>query len=138
MKKYQIIVNGEKILTTTNKEEAEMIYNGYKKHMLLQCLKAKLIFKKNTPSRAAIPGRKRGNNMTHQKFSWIDIPESELLKKGLCDEYEFFGYITNSFNKYETVRDIYLRTGIKFEPTYELESDYKYTIDGETHYVFIF
>ena len=30
MKKYQIIVNGEKILTTTNKAEAELIYDGYK------------------------------------------------------------------------------------------------------------
>ena len=77
--------------------------------------------------------------MKYQDFIWIDIPESELIKKGLCDEYEFQSYFNDTADKRESIFTIYAGNDINLTPTTDLESDFKYTdIDGETHYIFIF
>lgn len=44
MKKYQILVNGVKILTTTNKAEAELVYDGYKKTHTVAMLESDIWF----------------------------------------------------------------------------------------------
>lgn len=73
-----------------------------------------------------------------KKFSWIDIPESEVLKKGLCDEYEFQWIVKDGSTRYQTIIEMYSKDA-KLTLTDELDADFKYRAsDGETHYIFIF